>query len=97
MNDVKTRILNKPRSKWPYWVYYETEVTFDYHTYQHWLVKTRLKLNKIPVMVERKFSKEGNYSDIGFGNIKRRKRQIGVLYKFLNEEDRLIFLLEQEK
>jgi len=93
MSPVKMEVLERPKSKWPYWILY-TEKQFDEwdHSidYQHFMLKLDLMRDKISVVVERQW---GQYT--GWPGHKH-KRQYGVLYKFLKEEDRLIFLMSQE-
>ena len=86
----KKQVLYRPKSKWPYWVLYnETHDGTPFNQYTHWLAANQLKSNKIPVVTERQWKIASSLWS------SKRKIQVGMLYKFLNEEDRLIFLLEQ--
>jgi hypothetical protein len=58
--------------------------------WKHYLRKSELKSKRIDVVVEKQWSR---YTTI---NGKKHKEQYGVLYKFRNEEDRFIFILEDE-
>lgn len=90
----RRRIWDRPKAKWPYWVLYD----FDYDSnsevheaYQHWLIGYKLKKEKVEVVIERQW---GRYTSI---NGRKHKTQTGVLYKFLNPEDRMIFILREPK
>jgi hypothetical protein len=88
----KMEVLERPKSKWPYWVLYSENYSDDWEhkvDYQHVMLKIDLMRNKIPVVVERQWSQYTGWR----GPV---KKQYGVLYKFLKEEDRLIFLMSQE-
>lgn len=80
-------VWHKPRSKWPFWVYFKLENEFRYSSWFHWNMKNRLKNNSIDVRFENRYMKKSMYSF-------NKRTQLGILYKFKNEEDRLIFLLE---
>ena len=88
----KMEVLERPKSKWPYWILYSENQFDDWYMsdHRHFTLKLDLIRDKIPVVVERQW---GQYT--GWPGHKH-KRQFGVLYKFLNEEDRLYFLMSQE-
>jgi hypothetical protein len=90
----KLEVLERSKSKWPYWVLYHFKNT-DRHSYPdediaHVYLKFDLFKNKIPVVIERQWAQNTR------GNGRKYKTQYGILYKFLKEEDRLIFLMSQE-
>ena len=87
------KVLERPKSKWPYWVLYKETLPGRWtHSadYQHILFKWRMKEDKIPVVIERQWGGTTTWSG------RKRKEQQGVLYKFLTAEDRLLFLMSQE-
>ena len=86
MSFGKLEVLERPKSKWPYWVLYKFKDPARSHgeDLNHIYIKIDLLQNKIPHCVERQW----------YG--RKYKTQYGILYKFLNEEDRLIFLMSQE-
>ena len=90
----KTTVLYRPKSKWPYWVIYQHDMdTSQYFSgsYNHWLIRYNFKEQKIEVVCQRMW---GKYTGI---NGKKYKREIGYLYKFAKEEDRLMFIMEQQQ
>ena len=90
----KMEVFDKPKSKWPYWILYKENQSDNWvHSidFQHVMLKINLRRDKIPVVVERQW---GQYT--GWGG-RKHKKQYGILYKFLTSEDRLIFLMSQEK
>lgn len=94
MSPGTMKVIDKPKSKWPYWILYHFKNT-DQHSYPeediaHVYLKFDLYKNKIPVVIERQWAQ--NTSSWG----RKYKTQYGLLYKFLNEEDRLIFLMSKE-
>jgi hypothetical protein len=88
----KMEVLNRPKSKWPYWLLYKEAQADTWHEpeYRHIFLKFNLKDNKIPVVVERQWGQYTGWSG------RKHKKQYGILYKFLREEDRLIFIMSQE-
>ena len=92
MSLVKMEVLERPKSKWPYWVLYRFNDPSWSHEedLNHVYIKINLLRDKIPVVVERQW---GQYTT---SSGRKYKTQYGVLYKFLNEEDRLIFLMSRE-
>ena len=89
----KLEVLERPKSKWPYWVLYKEALPGEWtHSadYQHILLKWRMKEDKISVVIKRKWSGTTTWSG------RKRKEQYGILYKFLNAEDRLYFLMSLE-
>lgn len=86
--------IDKPRSKWPYWVYFDLDnnSVYTYEKWRHWLHRQKLKTENIEVVIEKRWDKKINpvfpY---------KTKRQQGILYKFLTAEDRLIFLMSIEQ
>ena len=90
----KMEVIERPKSKWPYWILYKENQSDDWvHSidYQHLILKIDLMRNKIPVVVERQWGVNSTWSG------RKYKKQYGILYKFLTSEDRLIFLMSQEK
>jgi hypothetical protein len=87
---IKLEVLERPKSKWPYWLLYKADDWDHSIDYQHLLLKIDLMRDKIPVVVERQW---GQYTG---QNGRYVKNQYGILYKFLTSEDRLIFLMSQE-
>ena len=88
----KMEVLERPKSKWPYWLLYK-EVRADewgQSDWNHFVLKLELMRDKISVVVERQWGQYTGWSG------RKHKKQYGVLYKFLNEEDRLYFLMSQE-
>ena len=94
MSLVKMEVLERPKSKWPYWLLYK-EAQSDgwdhYIDYHHFLLKLDMMREKIPVVVERQWGQHA-----GLWDRRKHKKQYGILYKFLHAEDRLIFLMSQE-
>lgn len=90
MTETKRKIWDRPKSKWPYHVHYAFVDSYSGDTWKHYQRKSELKRKRIDVVVEKQWSQ---YTSI---NGKKRKEQYGVLYKFRNEEDRFIFILEDE-
>ena len=88
----KLEVLERPKSKWPYWVLYRFKDPAWSHgeDLTHVYKKIDLLRDKIPVVAERQWS---IYTSI---NGRKHKKQYGILYKFLHAEDRLIFLMLQE-
>ena len=91
----KLEVLERPKSKWPYWLLYKEAQSDEWTTllgldYQHLLLKWRMKEDKIPVVIERQWGQYTGWSG------RKHKKQYGVLYKFLNAEDRLYFLMSLE-
>lgn len=88
----KLEILERPKSKWPYWVLYKFKDPAWSHgeDLNHVYKKIDLLRDKIPVVVERQW---GQYTT---SSGRKYKIPYGVLYKFLHAEDRLIFLMSQE-
>ena len=89
----KMQVLERPKSKWPYWLLYREAYSDEWvHSvdYQHFMLKLDLIRDKIPVVIERQWAQN---TSIGG---RKYKTQYGILYKFLKEEDRLIFLMSQE-
>jgi hypothetical protein len=86
----RMEVLERPRSKWPYWLLYKADDWDHSIDYQHLLLKIDLMRDKIPVVVERQWGQ-----CIGRSG-RKHKKQYGILYKFLHAEDRLIFLMSQE-
>lgn len=85
MYNERMLILERPKSKWPYWILYTNK---EFNEYSHWLTANRLRSEKIPVVCEKQWGKFTMF------NGRKSKRQIGMLYKFRKEEDRLLFLME---
>jgi len=88
----KLEVWEQPKSKWPFWVLYRFKDPAWSHgeDLNHVFQKIELLRNKIPHVVERQWAHNTR------GNGRKYKTQYGILYKFLNEEDRLIFLMSQE-
>ena len=88
----KLEVLERPKAKWPYWVLYKFKDPTWMHgeDLRHIYLKIDLMRDKIPVVVERQW---GQYTT---SSGRKYKTQYGILYKFLKEEDRLIFLMSQE-
>ena len=88
----KLEVLERPKSKWPYWVLYKFKDPAWSHgeDLNHVYKKIDLLRDKIPVVVERQW---GQYTT---SSGRKYKTPYGVLYKFLHAEDRLIFLMSQE-
>lgn len=89
----KLEVLERPKSKWPYWLLYKEAKSDEWvHSvdYHHFMLKLDLMRDKIPVVVERQWGQYTGWSG------RKHKKQYGILYKFLKEEDRLIFLMSQE-
>ena len=90
----KLEVLERPKSKWPYWLLYRYENTYWPYNHtedlKHIYLKIDLLQNKIPHCVERQWAQNTG------ANGRKYKTQYGILYKFLKEEDRLIFLMSQE-
>ena len=88
----KLEVWERPKSKWPYWVLYRFKDPAWSHDedINHVYIKINLLRDKIPHVVERQW---GQYTT---SSGRKYKTQYGVLYKFLKEEDRLIFLMSQE-
>ena len=89
----KMQVLERPKSKWPYWLLYREAYSDEWvHSvdYQHFMLKLDLMRDKIPVVIERQWAQN---TSIGG---RKYKTQYGILYKFLHAEDRLIFLMSQE-
>ena len=88
----KLEVWERPKSKWPYWVLYRFKSREWMHgeDLRHIYLKIDLMRDKIPVVVERQW---GQYTT---SSGRKYKTQYGILYKFLKEEDRLIFLMSQE-
>ena len=88
----KLEVLERPKSKWPYWVLYRFKSPEWMHgeDLRHIYLKIDLMRDKIPVVVERQW---GQYTT---SSGRKYKTQYGILYKFLNAEDRLYFLISQE-
>jgi len=90
----KLEILERPKSKWPYWVLFNFEdplwphIENMYHIYR----KLDFLRDKIPVVIQRQWAWAYNFSEQKIP----KKTQSGILYKFLNEGDRLIFLMQRE-
>ncbi len=89
----KTTVLDRPKSKWPYWVIYQNDRDMPYFSgsYNHWLIRYKFKEQKTEVVCQRMW---GKYTGIGG---RKSKREIGYLYKFAKEEDRLIFIMEHQQ
>lgn len=87
---TERKIWDRPKSMWPYHVHYAFGDRYSSDGWKHYLRKSELKSKRIDVVVEKQWSQ---YTTIGG---KKRKEQYGVLYKFRNEEDRFIFVLEDE-
>lgn len=90
----KLEVLERPKSKWPYWLLYlyteaQSDVWVHSVDYHHFMLKLDLMRDKIPVVIERQWG----YVHM---NGRKHKTQYGILYKFLNAEDRLYFLISQE-
>ena len=88
----KLEVWERPKSKWPYWVLYRFKDPAWSHgeDLNHVYIKINLLRDKIPHVVERQWS---TYTTISG---RKHKKQYGILYKFLKEEDRLIFLMSRE-
>jgi len=89
----KMEVLERPKSKWPYWLLYKENQSDEwdhYIDYHHFLLKLDLMREQIPVIVERQWGQYTGWSG------RKHKKQYGILYKFLTSEDRLIFLMSQE-
>jgi len=92
MSPGDMKVINKPKSKWPYWIlfHYKDRQLPHYEDLPHVYKKLDLLKNKIPVVIERQWATNTALSG------RKYKTQYGILYKFLNEEDRLIFIMERE-
>ena len=92
MSPGDIKVIDKPKSKWPYWIlfHYKDRQWPHFEDLPHVYKKLDLLKNKIPVVTERQWAHNTALSG------SRYKTQYGILYKFLNEEDRLIFIMERE-
>jgi len=90
LGDMKA--LERPKSKWPYWLLYKEAPSDEWgqSDWNHFVLKLELMRDKIPVVIERQWGQYTGWSG------RKHKKQYGILYKFLREEDRLIFLMSQE-
>ena len=90
LGDMKA--LERPKSKWPYWLLYKEARSDEWgqSDWNHFVLKLELMRDKIPVVIERQWGQYTGWSG------RKHKKQYGILYKFLREEDRLIFLMSQE-
>ena len=88
----KLEVWERPKSKWPYWVLYRFKDPAWSHgeDLNHVYIKINLLRDKIPHVVERQWGQYTGWSG------RKHKKQYGVLYKFLKEEDRLYFLMLRE-
>jgi len=86
----KITVLDRPKSKWPYQVMYQNDKDMPYFagSYKHYLIRHKFKEQKTEVVCQRMW---GKYTGIGG---RKAKREIGYLYKFAKEEDRLLFVLK---
>jgi hypothetical protein len=86
------KVFDKPKSKWPYWVLYHFKDPDWPHAEDlaHIHIKFALHRDRIPVVIERQWAQYRSISG------RKYKTQYGLLYKFLKEEDRLIFLMSRE-
>ena len=80
-------VMERPKSKWPYWVHFR-EVAVWISGYTHMNVKLELMRDKIDVVCQSTWCKSLNVWD---GKIHR--VELGRLYKFKDEVDRLVFLM----
>jgi hypothetical protein len=91
--DLKLRTIDNPKSKWPYWIIIDEDhgnLQFI-GRYHHYLIKMQLAEDKIDVVCQIRWGKQEGIS--GRSN----RRQIGRLYKFKNDEDRLVFLMKAQQ
>jgi hypothetical protein len=89
----KIQVYDKPKSKWPYWLLCTEAKSGAWYivNYKHRMLNLELKKDRISVVVERQWKKRRiQWFDRSL------KKQYGILYKFLKEEDRLLFILKYQ-
>jgi hypothetical protein len=91
---TKIRVVDKPRSKWPYWIYCSFPNDNTYYWTNFWKhdnLKNILIENKVDVVIENRYRK---ILFTTFSVEKVHKSRSGTLYKFRKSDDRLMFIME---
>ena len=86
LNTETMTVHDHPNSKWPYWVHFR-EVAVWSSGHSHMMVRFELLKERIDVQCQSTWGKSHRWDG------KKARVELGRLYKFKNETDRLVFLM----